>query len=174
MSRHGNKSCCNSVIKSLIFLKLHMFNKSPGLNTAEGQYSIGCGKMARQRHLYTFNGVRFELRFTYMHENWYTYVKHQYLQKRLLEQYPKPNRKSVIFNFMGKFCIIFVICMPCILTNSSLRFIQINTKLCQCNLKAFAMLNCEDLEFSLKGVSVAAWRISMFRHEKGSCYNSDI
>ena len=60
-----------------------------------------------------------ELRFTYMHENWHTYVKHQYLQKRLLEQYPKPNRKSVIFNFMSKFCIIFVICMPCILTNSS-------------------------------------------------------
>ena len=36
------------------------------------------------------------------------------------------------------------------------------------------MLNCEDLEFSLKGVSVAAWRISMIRHEKWSCYNSDI
>ena len=42
------------------------------------------------------------------------------------------------------------------------------------NLKAFAMLNCEDLEFSLKGVSVAAWRISMIRHEKWSCYNSHI
>ena len=41
-------------------------------------------------------------------------------------------------------------------------------------LKAWAMLNCEDLEFSLKGVSVAAWQISMIRHEKGSCYNSDI
>ncbi len=36
------------------------------------------------------------------------------------------------------------------------------------------MLNCEDLEVSFKGVSVAALQISMFRHEKGSCYNSDI
>ncbi len=35
-------------------------------------------------------------------------------------------------------------------------------------------LNCEDLEFSLKGVSVAAWQNSMFRHETGSCYNSAI
>ncbi len=30
--------------------------------------------MARQRHLYTFNGVRLELRFTYMYENRYTHV----------------------------------------------------------------------------------------------------
>uniref|UniRef100_A0A8C1E5P6 GRAM domain containing 4b n=1 Tax=Cyprinus carpio carpio TaxID=630221 RepID=A0A8C1E5P6_CYPCA len=68
---------------------------------------------------YACSDVQIALCFTYMHENWHTYVKHQYLQKRLLEQYPKPNRKSVIFNFMSKFCIIFVICMPCILTNSS-------------------------------------------------------
>ncbi len=31
-------------------------------------FKSGCGKMARQRHLYTFNGVRLELRFTYMYE----------------------------------------------------------------------------------------------------------
>ncbi len=54
--------------------------------------------MARQRHLYTFNGVRLELRFTYMYENRYTHVTHQYLQKSLLKQNPKPNRKLVIFN----------------------------------------------------------------------------
>ena len=36
------------------------------------------------------------------------------------------------------------------------------------------MLNCEAFEFSLKGLCVAAWRISMIRHETGSCYNSDI
>ncbi|KAI2644486.1 Stonustoxin subunit beta [Labeo rohita] len=36
------------------------------------------------------------------------------------------------------------------------------------------MLNCEDLEFSSEGVSVAACQISMIRHEKGSCYNSAI
>ena len=79
----------------------------------------GCGKMARQRHLYTFNGVRLELRFTYMYENRYTHVTPQYLQKRLLEQNPKPNRKSVIFNFMSKFCVFFAIFMRCTLTNSS-------------------------------------------------------
>ena len=47
MSRHGNKSYCNSGIKRPILPKLHMFDKSPGLNTSEGQYSIGCGKMPR-------------------------------------------------------------------------------------------------------------------------------
>ncbi len=49
-----------------------------------------------------------------------------------------------------------------------------NTKFGQCNLKPFVTLNCEDLEFSLKGVSVAAWQTSKFRHEKLSCYNSGI
>ncbi len=49
-----------------------------------------------------------------------------------------------------------------------------NTKFGQFNLKPFVTLNCEDLEFSLKGVSVAAWQNSMFRHETGSCYNSAI
>ena len=174
MSRHGNKSYCNSGIKCPILPKLHMFDKSPGLNKSEGQYSIGCGKMPRQRHLYIFNGVRLELRFTYMYKNRYTHVTHQYLQKSLLVRNSNPNRKSVILNFLCKICVVFAIFRGCTLTNSSQRFIQINTKLCQCNLKAFAMLNCEDLEVSFKGVSVAALQISMFRHEKGSCYNSDI
>ncbi len=49
-----------------------------------------------------------------------------------------------------------------------------NTKFGKCNLKPFVTLNCEDLEFSLKGVSVAAWQISMIRHETGSCNNSAI
>ncbi len=66
--------------------------------TSDMGFKSGCGKMARQRHLYTFNGVRLELRFTYMYENRYTHVTHQYLQKSLLKQNPKPNRKLAIFN----------------------------------------------------------------------------
>ncbi len=41
-----------------------------------------------------------------------------------------------------------------------------------CNLKPFVTLNCEDLEFSSEGVSVASCQILMFRHETGSCYIS--
>ncbi len=41
-----------------------------------------------------------------------------------------------------------------------------NTKFGQCNLKSFVKLNCEDLEFLFKGVSVAVWQMSKFRHEK--------
>ncbi len=47
-----------------------------------------------------------------------------------------------------------------------------NTKIGQCNLKPFVTLNCEDLEFSSEGVSVASYQILMFRHEIGSCYIS--
>ncbi len=48
-----------------------------------------------------------------------------------------------------------------------------NTKIGHCEmLKPFVTLNCEDLEFSTEGVSVASCQISMFRHESGSCYNS--
>ncbi len=47
-----------------------------------------------------------------------------------------------------------------------------NTKIGHCNLKPFVTLNCEDLEFSSEGVSVASCQILMFRHETGSCYNS--
>ncbi len=47
-----------------------------------------------------------------------------------------------------------------------------NTKIGQCNLKPFVTLNCEDLEFSSEGVSVASCQILMLRHETGSCYNS--
>ncbi len=46
--------------------------------------------MARQRHLYTFNGVRLELRFTYMYENRYTHVTHQYLPKVSWSKIPNP------------------------------------------------------------------------------------
>ncbi len=55
----------------------HMFGKSPDMNL--------------------------ELRFTYMYENRYTHVTHQYLPKSLLEQNPKPNRKLVIFNNSSNF-----------------------------------------------------------------------
>ncbi len=84
----------------------------------------------------------------------------------------KPNRKSVILNFLVIFCVIFAIFRRHTLTNSSQRFIQMNTKMCHFNLKPFVTLNCEDLEFSSEGVSVASSQISMIRHETGSCYNS--
>ncbi len=82
------------------------------------------------------------------------------------------NRKSAILNFLVIFCIIFAIFRCYTLTNSSQRFIQMNTKIGHCNLKPFVTLNCEDLEFSSEGVSVASCQILMFRHETGSCYIS--
>ncbi len=93
-------------------------------------------------------------------------------KKGLLERNPKPNRKSVILNFLVIFSDIFAICRCYTLTNSSQRFNRMNTKIGHCNLKPFVTLNCEDLEFSSEGVSVASSQISMFRHETGSCYNS--
>ncbi len=92
--------------------------------------------------------------------------------KSLLERNPKPNRKSVILNFLVIFSDIFAICRCHTLTNSSQRFNRMNTKIGHCNLKPFVTLNCEDLEFSSEGVSVASSQISTFRHETGSCYNS--
>ncbi len=56
----------------------------------------------------------------------------------------------------------------------SLRVKQINTKFGQCNLKPFVTLNCEDLEFLLKGVSVAAWQLRCFAMKIGRFYNSGI
>ncbi len=112
------------------------------------------------------------LRFMYMYENRYTHVTKQYLQKSLLVRNPKANRKSVILNFLVIFSDIFAICRCHTLTNSSQRFIRMNTKIGHCNLKPFETLNCQDLEFSLEGVSVASCQISMFRHETGSCYIS--
>ncbi len=52
---------------------------------------------------------------------------------------------------------------------------RMNTKIGHCNLKPFVTLNCEDLEFSSEGVSVASCQILMFRHETGvvisqACY----
>ncbi len=75
-------------------------------------------------------------------------------------------------NFLVIFSDIFAICRCYTLTNSSQRFNRMNTKIGHCNLKPFVTLNCEDLEFSSEGVSVASSQISMFRHETGSCYNS--
>ncbi len=37
--------------------------------TSDMGFKSGCGKMARQRHLYTFNGVHLELRFTYKYKS---------------------------------------------------------------------------------------------------------
>ncbi len=78
----------------------------------------------------------------------------------------------LFLNFLVIFCVIFAIFRCHTLTNSSQRFIQMNTKIGQCNLKPFVTLNCEDLEFSSEGVSVASCQIFMFRHETGSCYIS--
>ncbi len=45
MSRHGNKSCCNSAIQCSICPRLHMFDKNPGLNTSEyGFLEVGVAK----------------------------------------------------------------------------------------------------------------------------------
>ncbi len=50
--------------------------------TSDMGFRSGCGKMARYRHLYNFNEVPLELRFTYMHETRYACrVTHHYLQK---------------------------------------------------------------------------------------------
>ncbi len=78
------------------------------------------------------------------------------------------------FFFLVIFCVIFAICRCHTLTNSSQRFIQMNTKICHYNLKPFVTLNCEDLEFSSEGVSVASCQISMICHETGRCYNSSM
>ncbi len=59
-------------------------------------------------------------------------------------------------------------------TNSSYRFNDINTLFGQSNLKALVMINCEYLEFSLKGMFLAASQISMSRQVNKSCCNSSI
>ncbi len=74
--------------------------------------------MARQRHLYTFNGVRLELRFTYMYENRYTHVTYQYLPKSLLKQNPNPTG-SWLFLLTRQICVIFEVFRSHTLTNSS-------------------------------------------------------
>ncbi len=104
-----------------------------------------CGKMARQRHLYTFSGVCLELSFTYMYENQYTYVHNNTYKTVSRYKIRKPNRKSVILNCLVIFCVIFAIFRCHTLTNSSQRCIQMNTKIGHCNLKPFVTLNCEDL-----------------------------
>ncbi len=76
------------------------------------------------------------------------------------------------FYFFVIFFLIFAIFRCHTLTNSSQRFIQMNIKIGNCNLKPFVTLNCENLEFSSEGMSVASCQMSMFRHETGSCYNS--
>ncbi len=101
-----------------------------------------------------------------------SYVSRTCTKKSLQVQNQKPKRKSAILNFLVIFCSIFAIFRCHTLTNSSQRFIQMNTKIGQCNLKPFVTLNCEDLEFSSEGVSVASCQILMFRHETGSCYIS--
>ncbi len=92
--------------------------------------------------------------------------------KSLWVRNQKTNRKSAILNFLVIFCIIFAIFRCHTLTYSSQRYFQMNTKIGHCNLKPFVTLNCEDLEFSSEGVSVASCQILMFRHETGSCYIS--
>ncbi len=83
-----------------------------------------------------------------------------------------PNRKSAILNFVVIFCVIFAIFRCHTLTNSSQRFIQMNNKIGHCNLKPFVTLNCEDLEFSSEGVSVAVLSNFDVSPWTGSCYIS--
>ncbi len=44
-------------------------------------FKVGVAKWLDSATYTTFNGVRLELRFTYMYENQYTHVTHQYLPK---------------------------------------------------------------------------------------------
>ncbi len=91
--------------------------------------------------------------------------------KSLQVQNQKPNRKSAILNFFSSYFVgIFAIFRCHTLTNSSQRCIQMNTKIGQCNLKPFVTLNCEDLEFSSEGVSVASCQILMFRMNRKLLY----
>ncbi len=57
------------------------------------------------------------------------------------------------------------------LTNSSQRFIQMNTKLVIVS-KALCDVKLRRSRVSSEGVSVASCQILMFRHETGSCYIS--
>ncbi len=43
MSRHGNRSCCNSAIQCPICPSLHTFDKNPGLNTSKYESAINGG-----------------------------------------------------------------------------------------------------------------------------------
>lgn len=81
--------------------------------------------------------------------------------KSILESSLKRNRKSDIFNFFYDFCAVFAIFRPHTLTNSSYSFNWIIFKFGEWNHNSFAMLNCKDLAFSLKDVSMATWQISI-------------
>ncbi len=91
--------------------------------------------------------------------------------KKSLGTKSETHRKSVILNFLVIFCVIFAIFRCHTLTNSSQRFIRMNTKIGHCNLKPFVTLNCEDLEFHRGRVRGVLSNL-MFRHETGSCYIS--
>ncbi len=73
---------------------------------------------------------------------------------------PIPTKKEVRNPTFRIFSASFVPFLPfsgvVFSKSSSWRFKQIIIKFGQCNLKLFVMLNCEDLEFSLKSLSVAA------------------
>ncbi len=118
-----------------------------------------CGKMARTAPPIMIQRRALRLRFTYMYENRYTSCNLTIPTKKSQGTKSETNRKSAISIFLVIFCIIFAIFRCHTLTNSSQRFSQMNTKIGHCNLKPFVTLNCEDLEFSLEGVSVASCQI---------------
>ncbi len=78
------------------------------------------------------------------------------------------NRKSAILNFSSYF-VSFCHFQVSYFNELLPEIYSMNTKIGHCNLKPFVTLNCEDLEFSSEGVSVASCQILMFRHETGSC-----
>ena len=63
--------------------------------------------MAPQRPLQNFKTTAPALCFMYEFETWQAYWRYQDVQKSLLEQYPKSNRKSAILKLMCKFGDIF-------------------------------------------------------------------
>ncbi len=110
-----------------IFEGLNMLEKSRNLYTPQNRRKLtsdicfrsGCGKWLDSA-TYTLSP---ECASSYVSRTCinsrYTHVTHQYLQKSLLEQNPKSNRKSVIFNFLCKFLCHFDNFMCHTLTNSS-------------------------------------------------------
>ncbi len=58
MSRHGNKSCCNSAIKCPICPRLHTFDKSHGLKTSCQCLVIDIAPPAGYRKLLVLNQIQ--------------------------------------------------------------------------------------------------------------------
>ncbi len=110
---------------------------------------------------------------SYMYENRYTHVINNTYKK--VSRYESETQQEVgYFEFSRHILCHFCHFQVSYFNELLPEIIRMNTKIGHCNLKPFVTLNCEDLEFSSEGVSVASCQILMFRHETGSCYISGI